>query len=313
MAPGGRLQEQVVDGDVQCSGEGVQVGVHRASRLDVGSQRRSWTPSSQLRTPWNQSSRPNAGQLAGFGEKDDSLGGWLGRLGPAAMLRALDPEVAHLALDHAGIGPQPPLGQPLDEDLGDRYPDRPGDLVRGKRPPGWPGAGARSAGCPQTTTGRGPGPARRQPGTSACGSRSGPAGAPRPPGGPPQGTWTATPPARRAGGSSTHPAWSQCAKQNAPMNGEQVGQTPILGREGLLRLVEVVDQLRARARGEEGGSWTTGEDPGPTVGDQAVLGGAAGGQPPGGGAVAGDPGQPGGGGAAAGRGHGRRRRRGAGR
>src|SRR6266508_1975021 len=105
----------------------------------------------------------------------------------------------------------------------------------------------------------------------------------------------------------------QCAKQNAPMNGEQVGQTPILGREGLLRLVEVVDQLRARARGEEGGSWTTGEDPGPTVGDQAVLGGAAGGQPPGGGAVAGDPGQPGGGGAAAGRGHGRRRRRGAGR
>jgi hypothetical protein len=44
------------------------------------------------------------------------------------------------------------------------------------------------------------------------------------------------------------------------MNGEQVGQTPILGREGLLRLVEVVERLRARARGEEGGSWTTGED-----------------------------------------------------
>src|SRR6266536_6031066 len=67
------------------------------------------------------------------------------------------------------------------------------------------------------------------------------------------------------------------------MNGDQVGQTPILGREGLLRLVEVVERLRARARGEEGGSWTTGEDPGPTGGDQAVLGGAAGGQPPGGG------------------------------
>jgi hypothetical protein len=43
------------------------------------------------------------------------------------------------------------------------------------------------------------------------------------------------------------------------MNDEQVGQTPILGREGLLRLVEVVERLRARARGEEGGSWTTGK------------------------------------------------------
>jgi len=27
------------------------------------------------------------------------------------------------------------------------------------------------------------------------------------------------------------------------MNDEQVGQTPILGREGLLRLVEVVERL----------------------------------------------------------------------
>ena len=80
------------------------------------------------------------------------------------------------------------------------------------------------------------------------------------------------------------------------MNDDQVGQTPILGREGLLRLVEVVERLRARARGEEGeSSWTTGEDPGPTVGDQAVLGGAARSQPPGGGAVAGGAGQPDGG------------------
>jgi hypothetical protein len=47
------------------------------------------------------------------------------------------------------------------------------------------------------------------------------------------------------------------------VNADQVGQTPILGREGLLRLVEVVERLRARARGEEGGPWTTGEDPGP--------------------------------------------------
>src|SRR5215207_708403 len=98
------------------------------------------------------------------------------------------------------------------------------------------------------------------------------------------------------------------------MNADQVGQTPILGREGLLRLVETVEQLRARARGEEGGSWTTGEDPGPTVGGQGVLGRAAGGQPPGGGWVAGDADQPGGGGGpGAGRGDRRRRRRGPGR
>ena len=43
------------------------------------------------------------------------------------------------------------------------------------------------------------------------------------------------------------------------MDAEQVGQTPILGREELLRLVEVVERLLARARGEKGGSsWTTG-------------------------------------------------------
>ena len=49
----GCLLQQVVDGDVQCGGEGVQVGVHRASRLDVGFQRRSWAPSCHLRIPWN--------------------------------------------------------------------------------------------------------------------------------------------------------------------------------------------------------------------------------------------------------------------
>src|SRR5512132_1322170 len=98
------------------------------------------------------------------------------------------------------------------------------------------------------------------------------------------------------------------------MKADQVGQTPILGREGLLRLVEVVEQLQARARGEEGGSsWTTGEDPGPTVGGQAVLGGAAGGQPPGGGWVAGGAGQPGAGDTAAGSGRAGRRGLGSGR
>jgi hypothetical protein len=103
-----------------------------------------------------------------------------------------------------------------------------------------------------------------------------------------------------AGPGRTGPCRSETAPQsanhNALMNDDQVGQTPILGREGLLRLVEVVERLRARARGEEGeSSWTTGEDPGPTGGGQAVLGGAAGGQPPGGGAVAGGAGQPDGG------------------
>jgi hypothetical protein len=37
--PGGQVGggfQQLVDCDVQCGGEGVQVGVHRASRLDVG-------------------------------------------------------------------------------------------------------------------------------------------------------------------------------------------------------------------------------------------------------------------------------------
>src|SRR6266511_4851420 len=97
------------------------------------------------------------------------------------------------------------------------------------------------------------------------------------------------------------------------MNGDQMGQTPILGREGLLRLVEVVERLRARARGEEGGSWTTGEDSGPTVGGQTVLGGAAGGQSSGGGAVAGGAGRPRGGSPGAGSGRDERRRPGPGR
>ncbi len=42
------------------------------------------------------------------------------------------------------------------------------------------------------------------------------------------------------------------------MNSHQEGDAPIIAREGLLRLVELVERLRARARGSEGGSsWTT--------------------------------------------------------
>jgi hypothetical protein len=48
--------QQVVDLHVQCGGEGVQGGVHRASRgSTLGLQRRSWTPSSTLTSgaPWS--------------------------------------------------------------------------------------------------------------------------------------------------------------------------------------------------------------------------------------------------------------------
>src|SRR6266545_7283265 len=81
----------------------------------------------------------NAGQLAGLGENDDRLGGWLGRLGPAAMVGAFELVAAHLAFDRAGVGAQSALGQLLGEDLRDRPADRAGGLVRGKTPRGWPG------------------------------------------------------------------------------------------------------------------------------------------------------------------------------
>jgi hypothetical protein len=52
------------------------------------------------------------------------------------------------------------------------------------------------------------------------------------------------------------------------MNDYQADETPILGREGLLRLLQVIEQLQAHQRGEEGrSSWTTQEamapEPGP--------------------------------------------------
>src|SRR6266545_8208868 len=148
----------------------------------------------------------NAGQLACFAEDDDRVSDRLGRLGPAAMTGAFELVAAHLSFHRTRVGTQPPLRDPLSNDLGDRPPGGPGDLVRGKTPRGWPGAGARSATCPQTTAGRGPSPPPGRPGASACGSRSGPAGAPRPPAPHPRDAWSAAPPARRAGGSSTHPA-----------------------------------------------------------------------------------------------------------
>jgi hypothetical protein len=48
------------------------------------------------------------------------------------MAGAFDAEVAHLALDHPGKGPQPtPWQQPL-QDLGDGLGDRAGQVLRGK-------------------------------------------------------------------------------------------------------------------------------------------------------------------------------------
>src|SRR6266536_1915951 len=143
----------------------------------------------------------NTGQLACFAEDDDRVSDRHGRLGPAAMVGTFELVAAHLAFHRTRVGTQPPLGDPLSNDLGDRPPDRPGDLVRGKTPRGWPGDDARSAACPQTTAGRGPSPRPGRPGASAGGSRSGPAGAPRPPAPHPQDAWSAAPPARRAGGS----------------------------------------------------------------------------------------------------------------
>src|SRR6266571_4431969 len=89
--------------------------------------------------------RRNAGQLACFAEDDDRVSDRHGRLGPGAMVGAFELVAAHLAFHRAWVGTQPPLGDPLGEDLGDRPPGGSGDLVRGKTPRGSPGDGARSA------------------------------------------------------------------------------------------------------------------------------------------------------------------------
>ena len=100
--------------------------------------------------------------------------------------------------------------------------------------------------------------------------------------------------------SVTWPAWSassgpsRIARQTAPVGSQRAGQGPIIGREGLLRLVEVVERLRARECGRDVSSWTREEvaAPNPGAGDVSAVGGPSGGQPAGGGALArGDRGQ----------------------
>ena len=92
---------------------------------------------------------------------------------------------------------------------------------------------------------------------------------------------------------------SRIAQQSAPMSSQRADQGSIIGREGLLRLVEVVERLRARECGRDVSSWTRegGAAPNPGAGDGSAVGGPAGGQSAGGGALArGDRGQGGAGG-----------------
>ena len=97
--------------------------------------------------------------------------------------------------------------------------------------------------------------------------------------------------------ASTGP--SRIARQSAPMSSQRADRGSIIGREGLLRLVEVVERLRARECGRDVSSWTReeGTAPNPGAGDGSAVGGPAGGQSAGGGALArGDRGQGGAGG-----------------
>ena len=87
---------------------------------------------------------------------------------------------------------------------------------------------------------------------------------------------------------------SRIAQQTAPMSSQRADQGSIIGREGLLRLVEVVERLRARECGRDVSSWTRegAAAPNPGAGDGSAVGGPAGGQSAGGGALArGDGGQ----------------------
>ena len=103
-----------------------------------------------------------------------------------------------------------------------------------------------------------------------------------------------TPPYRTWPGWSASTGPSRIARQTAPMGSQRADQGSIIGREGLLRLVEVVERLRARECGRDVSSWTRegAAAPNPGAGDGSAVGGPAGGQPAGGGALArGDRGQ----------------------
>ena len=84
------------------------------------------------------------------------------------------------------------------------------------------------------------------------------------------------------------------ARQTAPMGSQRADQGSIIGREGLLRLVEVVERLRARECGRDVSSWTRegAAAPNPGAGDGSAVGGTARGQSAVGGALTrGDRGQ----------------------
>jgi len=82
------------------------------------------------------------------------------------------------------------------------------------------------------------------------------------------------------------------------MRSQRTDQGPIISREGLLRLVEVVERVRAH-EAEKGALWvrqrTTAPDPGDSVTGTGAVGEPAGGEPAGCGALVGGDRGPGGG------------------
>jgi len=77
----------------------------------------------------------------------------------------------------------------------------------------------------------------------------------------------------------------------------QAVDEPIIAREGLLRLVAVIERLQARASDQaEASSWTTegaaAPDTGPEAGGRSCVGGTAAGEPAGRAVLAGGAGRP---------------------
>src|SRR4029453_16563435 len=100
------------------------------------------------------------------------------------------------------------------------------------------------------------------------------------------------------------PAWPTCsvgtgrsraAVQTAPMGSQQAGKQPLVGREGLFRMVAAVERLRkvpTRPGGASRGTgmWATVPEGG--LGTARGVGGGTGGAPSGGGVLAGGHGPP---------------------
>src|SRR5450759_5018317 len=70
----------------------------------------------------------------------------LGGLEPIAVWGPLDPKVGHLALDHAGVGSQPPGWEYLEEDLASGFGVGVSERLRGENPDGTPWSGGPPGG-----------------------------------------------------------------------------------------------------------------------------------------------------------------------